>query len=248
MRTIQKTARSLVAATAMTSVASALVDPGLTGTAETEIWSGLTGTNYPDYPDFSDTGDGGFSSLWPSPISPTGVGSAGKADFDKVGGGGYPASNSLYNHTIPGTYRVANGNPLSGLETVVFQIDLGAGSPGFFASTPVLNYDSGTQNLAPDFSEVGTGDFSSAFGGPPVPTTLHAFQWDLSSIPGPVSDYQIVWTTDTFATTFELGLYSSDTYTGNSITAVPEASMTGAVLGILGFACLRRRSRRQAWK
>lgn len=233
----------LAAHVAFLTPASALVDPDLSGTTEFEIWTGLTAANYPSYPDFSDTGDGGFADPWPAPIAPSGTGSAGNASLDKVSGGGYPATSSIYNHTVAGTYEIANGSPLANLGTVIVQIDLGDGSPGAFQSAPVLNYNGGSQSLTANFTNTGPGGFSGGFGGPPSPTTLHGFQWDLSSVRSAISSYAILWTSDTFSTTYEIRLDSSDTTSPNRLSAIPETSSTMGILTLIGWAFLRRRGR-----
>lgn len=227
----------LAASSALLNPAIALVDPLLAGNAEFEIWTGLTAANNPGYPDFFT-----FSNPWPSPISPTGVGSAGNAGFDKVAGGGYPAGSSIYNFVTPGTYSVTNDSPLPDLETVTFQLDLGEGD-SFFLADPVLNYNGGTQALGATFSKQGVGGiaFTNPQTGDADTTRLFGFQWDLTSISGGISEYQIVWTTDAHTTTYELRLDSGDSFEGNSITAIPEASAGIGVLGLMGWAGLRRR-------
>ncbi len=213
-----------------------LVTPDLAGVTEYEGWEGLTAGNYPDYPGFPGTAP------WPEPIASNTAGSAGNAGFNKISGGGYPGSQSIYNFTTAGTFEIANTSAITGVETVVVQLDLGEGN-SFFTAAPVLSYNGGSQDLAPDFEKSGTGptDFTNPATGNPGTTTLFGYQWDLSGVGG-VTDYAIEWTTDAHATTFNLRLDSSDRYTGNAISAVPEPSGFGLVLalGVLGLTAVRR--------
>jgi len=209
------------------------------GITEYEGWEGLTAANNPGYPDFFT-----FTDPWPAPIAPSITGSAGNAGFNKLSGGGYPASASIYNFTVPGTFAVLNSNPLAGLETVALQLDLGEGN-SFFVADPVLNYNGGSQNLAADFTQSGAGPtaFTNPQTGNPDTTTLFGYQWDLSGIVGPITDYEIAWTADAHVTTYNLQLDSSDTFSGNAISAVPEPSAFAALVGAvaLGLATCRRR-------
>lgn len=217
-----------------------LVTPDLVGTTQYEGWEGLTNANYPSppYPGFFN-----FTDPWPAPIASNISGSAGNAGFDKVAGGGYPGSASIYNFTATGTYAVSNTAALAGLETVVIQLDLGEGN-SFFTAAPTLSYNGGAQNLAATFVESGPGPtaFTNPQTGNPDTTTLFGYQWDLSTITG-ITDYEVAWTTDQHVTTFNLRLDSSDTFSGNAITAVPEPAAAAALgsLVALAFALLRRR-------
>ncbi len=221
----------------LAAVGAPLVTPNLAGSTEYEGWEDLTAANNPGYPGFMN-----FTDPWPAPIDSNITGSAGNAGFDKVSGGGYPASQSIYNFTVPGTYEIAKSSAIFGLETVAVQLDLGEGD-SFFTAAPILNYNGGTQALAPTFSEQGAGPtaFTNPETGDPGTTTLFGYQWDLSSVGG-ITDYAIEWTTDAHATTFNLRLDSSDTYSGNAITAVPEPAAFGLALAlaVLGLAAVRR--------
>lgn len=240
--------------------AAPLVTPSLSGTTEYEGWENLTNTNAQvvaaentpstadDFPGFSN-----FTDPWPEPFDPNITGSAGNAGFDKVSGSGYPASEAIYSFPgfppappVFGTFSISNSSALAGLETVAVQLDLGEGN-GFFNAGPVLNYNGGAQQLAPDFTQSGPGPtaFTNPQTGNPSSTTLFGYQWDLSGITGGFTSYSIEWTTEPHVTTYNLRLDSSDTFSGNAITAVPEPASYTALLGLLalGFTFLRRRRR-----
>lgn len=227
------------AAALFPAAAFATIVPILDGTTDSSSWSDLTFMNYPAYPDFADQGQGDFDDLWPAPISPT-AGTTADIGFNKVSGGGYPASSAIYKHTVPGTFIVTDASPLADLETVTFQLDMAPGN-GFFIATPTLNYNGGTQGLLPDFNEQGAGNFTASFGPDTFPTSLFGYQWDLTSL-GTISDFEIVWTAADFSSTYELQLDSSDTFGGNAISAVPEPA-AGALLAGLAVVLLATRRR-----
>ncbi|MGF1452887.1 MAG: hypothetical protein ACFB21_12535, partial [Opitutales bacterium] len=222
------------------AASAALVGPGFSGNTEFDGWDNLTSSNYtpPTYPVFPGTDP------WLAPIGSTVAGSAGNAVFDKVSGGGYPATQAIYNFTVPGTFEVVNSAPLSGLETVLLQLDLGIGET-FFRSQPLLNYNGGAQALAADFDQsvAGPTSFTNPQTGNPATTTLFGYQWDLSGVSEAITEYEIEWTTAAHATTFQLRLDSSDDFTGNQVAAaLPEPGFTGVLLG-LGVMLLAHRRR-----
>lgn len=226
---------------------AAFIDPDFSGTTEFEGWSGLTAVNNPGYPTF-----GNSTSAWPAPIAPNEPNSAGSAAFDKLSGGGYPSGSSIYNSFSAGTFVVFDNSPLADLENVFFQIDLGAGQTvfpggdiGFFdpeapgGGTPVLNFNGGSQALAPtvDFSSPGGTPFVNFITLEPDTTTAFAFQWDLSGL-GPITSYQIEWTSIEFGTAYGLQLDTSTIFT--EVTPIPEPTSL-ALLGLAAAAALARR-------
>jgi hypothetical protein len=227
-----------MAALPLAASGAMLTNLNLSGITEYEGWEGLTAANNPGFPGFFN-----FTDPWPNPITPSIAGSAGNAGFDKLNGGGYAGSQSIYNFTAPGTFAVANASPLADLETVALQLDLGEGD-SFLLGSPVLNYNGGSQALSPTFTQSGNGPtaFTNPQTGDPSTTTLFGFQWDLSSV-GSITDYSIQWTTDAHVTTYNLQLDSSDSFTGNSISAVPEPATypLAAAFAALAFVATRRR-------
>jgi hypothetical protein len=220
-----------------------LTNLNLSGATEYEGWEALTAANNPGFPGFFN-----FTDPWPNAIAPNRAGSAGNAAFNKAVGGGYPGSQSIYNFTAPSTFTVASPAPLANLATVALQLDLGEGD-SFILGTPTLSYNGGSQALLPTFSEAGNGPtaFTNPQTGDPDNTTLFAFQWDLSSV-GSISDYVIQWTADSHVTTYNLQLDSSDNFTGNALSAVPEPAAYSmiAALAALTLAATRRRTRQDA--
>lgn len=224
----------------------------LLGTSEFEAWENLSNTNAQvvaaaattattdDFPGFPGSGP------WPTALMPDAASSAGNAEFNKISGNGYTATESIYNFPgfspappNPGNYSVDNSSPLAGLETVVFQIDVGEGN-GFFDAVPLLSLNAGASQLAPDFSSTSAG---RTFDNPQNPSeqltsTIFAYQWDLSSF-GAITDYSIQWGSAAHSTIYEMQLDSGDSF--NQV--VPEPSAFAALVGAaaLGLVLSRRR-------
>lgn len=186
------------------------IDIMLPGNSIYDGWAGMTGINYPGYGNFPGAG------AWPAPIVPTEPGSDGMIDFVKLAGNGYPAGASVYAPFTESDFSVATtaSTPFD-VETVIFQMDMGPGDGGpFFVLAPALNYNGGTQALAPDFEEQLAGAYPwinpvnpSEMGS----TSVLAFQWDLRGL-GPITSYEIVWTTHPHAQMYELQADSGDTF------------------------------------
>lgn len=237
-RKLSALALSLIA---LTNSAIGAFNVPLSGNSATATWADLNNTNYTTAAGYNNF----FSNTagWTTPIAAD----SGSATLDKVAGtGGYPATNSLYNFTTAGSLFVSNASPLSGLQTLSIQIDLGEGD-SFFTAAPTLNYNGGSQALAADFSVITAGDFNftNPNTGDPGTTSNFAYQWDLTAIVNPITSYEIEWTTDLHVTTFEIQLDSGDTFTGQ---AIPEPSTYAAAFGVLALSVvwIRRRISHQS--
>lgn len=235
--------------------AGSFISPNFSGVSEIEGWDNLTASNpqiassTPPYPSFPTADE-----PWPAPIVPTAAGSAGSAVFDKMSGGGFPSGGSIYNSFTQGGFEVSDSSPIPGLETVLFQLELGAGVENFFGSPqfqnsgwfstdagsrPVLNFNGGSQALAPilDASFVGSRPFPSPFPGIPGGTTqIFAFQWDLTGL-GPITSYDIAWTSIELGSNFAMQLDTSDTFS----PVVPEPACAAACVLVAALAVGRRR-------
>lgn len=224
---------------ALTSSLIGAINVTLPGNSFKSNWAGLNAINYT-------TGEGYNSFVtntagWTTPIAAH----QGTVTFDKLAGtGGYPSSAAIYNFTTPGSFLLSNSSPLSDLETLVFQLDMGEGI-GFFTSDPVLNYNGGSQGLVAGLTkEVIGGYVVSNPGDPPFFSTNYAFQWDLTSIVDPITSYTIEWSTNQHVTLYEINLDSGDTFS----QVIPEPSTYAAMVGILALAvvCMRRRFSHQS--
>ncbi|MEO0795706.1 MAG: PEP-CTERM sorting domain-containing protein [Verrucomicrobiota bacterium] len=205
-----------------------VLNVALPGLSQRSSWEDLNSSNYPT--------SSGYNSFftntagWSTPISAD----VGSVTFDKVaGGGGYPASTSIYNFDTPGSFFISASSPISGLETVVFQIDM----VGAISGGPTLSYNGGAQELAADISENMSGNF--AFGG--SPSTINAYQWDLSAIGVTISDFTIEWDSIAHSASFAMQLDSGNAFEG---TVIPEPSTYALIFGVASGLLLMRRMRR----
>lgn len=207
--------------------APAALSISLPGNSVTEGWDQLVGSRL--------SGFGNHPGLapWPDTIAPNLAGSNGEAAFGKSSGGGYLGTQSFYDGGTSGGLFIDSGDPIANLATLVFQIDMGADS---FSTSPQLLVN-GSTLLAPIAAAVTPGEFSFSFGGPPVQTQNHAFQWDLSGMEAPITAYQVQWETAPRTTIYQLQLDAGDTF----IQVIPEPS--AALLALLASPFLLRRKR-----
>jgi hypothetical protein len=215
----------------LTASATASVTYMLPGNTESEGWDAFNSTNYgspsgfPSYPT--------ASAPWPHAITPNVAGSAQSASFNKVSGGGYFASSSLYDTGLGGIYQITDNSPLSSLANIILQIDAGTA----ISIPPTLSYNGGNQSLTANYFTLVDGDYLSGFGGPPSPTLNHIWQWDTTGLG--ITSYEISWGSadNDHLTQYELTLDTSDQF----VQVVPEPSVVLLVSLIPFAACLRRR-------
>lgn len=216
---------------ALTLPCHAAISFSLPGNSGHAVWTGLNSSNhtsaegFPSYPIATNP--------WPNAISPD-AGATLDGEFDKVSGGGYFATSSLYDSGIPGTFRLSRLTAITDLETVIFQADVGS----VLGGAPLLSYNGGTQDLAADYSANFTGDYVSGFGGPLAPTTNQVWQWDLSGTGEAITEYAITWSTAPHGTVYQLNLSEGDSFA----QVVPEPS--AALLGVLSLSLLTFHRRR----
>lgn len=216
----------------------------LPGTSQYEGWEGLTAANYNQA-----LYGGGFpgGAPWTAPIDSNILNSDGNANFNKLLGNGYPSGASIYAPFTSSEFGVFSTSVVSGLETVVFQIDIGPGDGGnFFDAVPTLSltHDGGsTLSIAATYTLVGAGAFP--FSNPLNPlesgtTSLWMYQWDLSSYTG-ITSYDVTWQTHKHSQIYTLQLDSGNTFSG---MAIPEPASTATMAGLLvlvATALIRRR-------
>lgn len=243
-------AAAVIAIAGSAAVASAqFSSPNLPGNTDFDGWDNLTRSNpqianaNPPFPGFIEA-----ANPWPEAIEsvltqgtadPSDDDLTGDAAFDKLSGFGYPAGVSIYASPFGnGTFSVADATPISDLETVVFQIQIGSGSAGWLESDPTLIINGST--AVPLFD---SGTFSSEFDpdGPFGALTINvfAYQWDVSGL-GPITDFDVQFTTaGTSTTIFGLQLDQGDQFAAVEVPAPGAVALLG--LGALSVGSRRRR-------
>ncbi|MEM1211668.1 MAG: PEP-CTERM sorting domain-containing protein [Planctomycetota bacterium] len=245
---------SVLAALLWTQSAVAVVTSvSLPGSADFDAWDNLTRTNPqvatadPIFPNFPG------SALWPEPIeslltfntfSSSDDDPTGDALFDKVSGNGYPAGISIY--TSPngsGVFKVFDTTPVTDIETLIFQIEIGSGSEfGVYLEDDPTLYINGdeTTNIGYVASDLSVAPpFDSGFG--PVPVGTLRYQWDLRGL-GPISEVDVRFeTAGTSSTILALQLDQSDTFA----LVIPEPNAL-LLFGLSGAVVCGRRRRAAA--
>lgn len=227
---------------------SQLIDPGLSGTTSSDVWTTLNNTANPGYPGFPGSG------TWPSPI---GSNIGGDATLNKLSGAAYPAGGSIYFggfsdvvNLSGGTLSVSDSTPLSGLSNVAFQIEIGeAWTYDFFNGTlPVLSYTTAlgtvTDIAATEWTLVSrfdNGQVEMPTGLETVYINSYLLQWNLTSVEEEITSIGITFTGVQHSQIYALRLDQSDVYT----SAVPEPATFAALagFGVLVIAAFRRRAR-----
>ena len=236
----------------------------LSGNTSYNGWNNLTSAHYPGFPSFPGTG------AWPHAIVANTTGS-GDATFNKIangnGGGAEPAGESIYNggfsadpNVQGATFAVSDATPVTDLQTVVFQLDIGQafGYDLWNNSAPTLTYttSAGTFTETAAFSSTlvkfDTGesvDMPIGPGGADEPVeifqNLYAYQWDLSNVTDPITSFSIDYTAVEHSQIYAMQLDESDLFTGAAFPlSVPEPSTY--VLLALGAGLLLLQIRRKS--
>jgi hypothetical protein len=245
-----------------------IVDPaslmdGITGSTQYGAWNNLSAANVEatlvlDFPSHPGSG------AWPGNV-PNQLGAANSAVLTKVANApGMPAKAPYFASVGPfagtsslgrmhyagftttpntnaGTLGVGSTTPLAGLTNLVFQVEIAEVFDYTFFNNalPTLNYNGGSQALAPTFSRLLSSTVGPVFQDEPVTINTWAVQWDLSAV-GPITDFQVQFT----------GVEHSDVYglrvdQYQNFSAIPEPGtvalgITGVVM-LCGVAIRRRR-------
>jgi len=237
-----------------TSSAAAPKSITLAGNSAYDAWGSLNSTTIPQSGSFP-----GFT-MWDPVNSQTHSDADGFAQLKKiangVGGGAFASSTSLYfggtngGNTYDGTLAVADATPVSGLESIVLQLQFGAasgydfydaGTAGYDLSDFPLLYINGSSvaiqaGYVNKVIQAYTGTSGMSGTPEPVYVNLWAFQWDLSGVTEPIESFEIQFTGVEHAQLYGIRLDQSDTFNQMVPAAVPEPS-TWILLG-LGLAAL----------
>ncbi|MBE2204602.1 MAG: PEP-CTERM sorting domain-containing protein [Chthoniobacterales bacterium] len=230
----------LAAILSVASANAAFLVVNLPGTTAQDNWTDLTATNYPGFPVYATSGN-----AWPSPIAATSGNGGGS--LNKVSGLGFPSNGGgVYVGGMvsgTGTFAVTDSTAITGLETVVFQLEVeGVGANwNSVLSGLSLNYNGGSQALPFDFSLVVSAIPNGSLYGQPKTIFTLAYQWDLTSLGA--TSFNIAWTAAEHSVTSNLQMNQGDTM----LQVVPEPA-TGMLLGLGVVAlslCWVGRSRRE---
>lgn len=219
---------------------AAFLVPNFSGNTSYDGWDqlGLSAANNPGFPTIVTGAD-----PWPNAVGSNVLGSS-DAEYIKLSGEGFPSNGfggGTYVFTMGGgggtggSFQITDNTPVSGLETVLFQIDIeGAEANWTDFLSLTLNYNGGSQALVYDFQTIfPTGAAQS--GGV---RQIVAFQWDLSSL-GSITSFEIVWNADEHSFFYGLQLDESDIM----VQAVPESSVVMLLLAGSLFVLWRQQCR-----
>lgn len=243
---------ALVVLGSLATASAAVTSISLGGTTTTEGWNSLSNTTISGYPGYPGTGN------WPSPVaSQVGTITAPdtRATLNKTSngtqGGPYFGNGYIYHggtsstpNILGGSLAIADATPLSGVRTVVFQIEINNpfGHSFHNATLPTLSYTAGgtpATNVAASYSAIIDSKPGAPFQGNAVDLNTWALQWDL---PAGVSEFTIGWSSVQHAQIYALQLDQGSAVALGSVlpAAVPEpASLALAAAGAL--IGLRRR-------
>ncbi|MDB6079842.1 MAG: hypothetical protein JWO82_3589 [Akkermansiaceae bacterium] len=196
----------------------------------------LTRANYPDYA----TSSGGvgtlpsYASPWAQPLGSNTAGS-GDALFNKTSGSGAFAGAGLYQAGGTGSFSVSDSTALTGLSTVVFQMEVNYLDTGASFSDTAVSLVINGITYTPAFSTY----FSQSAGDAAVLASnkIFAYQWDLTGVAG-VSSFAVNWDGPSSSGQItSLQLTQGTTFT--QVVPEPSAAFLGSIAA--GLLVLRRR-------
>lgn len=250
-----------------TAAASAAIqNPGLTGTVQTDQWDFTQVSNTVAIGSSVGTplpyGKGNDTSPWPEKVGSNVI--IGDAEFTKTSGYGYVSTTGLgvysliYSGVVPndpgGVFVASEANALSGLQTIVFQLDTSeaVGYDLHNNALPTLSYTTSagtTSNVPSDaagfLSRTAIGSFTpedpNIPDGQPLPSypifrNNRIVQWNLTGL-GSITSFEISFETVAHSLIYGARLDQSNVYTA---VPVPEPATFG-LLSLGGLLLVRRK-------
>lgn len=234
-----------------------LANPGLTGNTQSDVWYDFSSANYPGTGSFPGT------SMWSPIASPDAYSGNGDGLLVKVsngaGGGPYMASSSIYfggfatGNTYGGTLALTDSTPVSNLQTVAFQIKIGAAAlyefyNDVFPTLTLTFADDSTQTIAATYTtitdQIYNGTVEMPTGTEDIYINTYLLLWDLSEVAGTITNVSVSFDGVQHIQIYGLRLDQSDVDNAAAIYAatVPEPTAIG-LLGIGAGAMMLRRRR-----
>lgn len=221
------------------------MNPNLGGTTSYDGWQDITSLNFRGYGNFPG------SSTWPSPIG-SNAANSGDAELQRLAagatGGPFPLNESLYfggvnvpPNSFGGTLRIEDRTPLSGVRTVVWQIQIGEADGYDFHEpngVPVLRINgqpTGYNSLAPVLiasEDNGTFENPETEEDEPLYINTWGFQWNVSNL-GTINTIQIDFSAVTHAQIYSMRLdqsteaYPSSVFNGGGTTETRVIALSG---------------------
>ena len=196
-----------------------LVHNSLSGNADYDGWDNLG--SVPGY---------GFNTAWSTPMESFESGS-GDAVLDRISGGHYSASVSLYSFGSNTNFSLFDNTALAGVETVVFSIETWLNdddplNPIALATLPTLNYNGGSQALATSHDFIADGVATVSFGGEDLETKIYTLQWDVTGLG--VNSFSIDWEHQVHSGIVAIQLEQSDEFSIAAAEVIQPVPLPGA--------------------
>lgn len=221
------------------------------GTTQYSAWTNLSASSYPGLSRWPGTNN------WTGPAVANAGSASGALKWVAAGADGGPffSSSSIYffssqqvPNTFGGTLQVSNNSPLSGLRTLVFQLQIGEATGYDFyepSGFPALSINGGAAQAAL-FTNLITRYQSGTFPSPatgsnePVYVNTWAYQWNLN--PTNLSSFAINFSAVTHAQVYALRMDSTTVLQEQAV--VPEPGVVSLlIIGglVLGFILAKKR-------
>jgi hypothetical protein len=228
--------------------AAQIVPVNLGGTSAYDGWNNMNKYGFPNYPGYPG------SSAWPQPMG-SNMAASGDAELQRMSGGTttggpFPAEEALYfgsfrqvPNDLGGSLRIEDRTPVSGVKSVVLQIQIGEAEGYDFLSSsgvPVLKINGqtlGRASMTPvRVNRYQNGVFESPQTGldEPVYVNTWGFQWDVSAL-GAISSIQIDFSAVTHSQIYAMRLDQSSAALTSSVFAATSETRIIGLSGDLAF-------------